>query len=65
MLLYLRTDLLRVVRMRPLVPVAVSGDRYSVGYSVTPWVTPPAGTTHLIRLPPRLCRGTRRAPGTL
>jgi hypothetical protein len=35
MLLYLGTDLLQVVRMRPLVSVAVSGDRYSVGYSVT------------------------------
>jgi hypothetical protein len=28
------SDLLRVVRTRPLVSVAVSGDRYSVGYSV-------------------------------
>jgi hypothetical protein len=65
MLLYLGTDMLRVVRTRPLVPVAVSGDRYSASYSVAPWVTPPAGTRHLIRLPPRLCRGTRRAPGTL
>jgi hypothetical protein len=34
MLLHLGNDLLRVVRMRPLVSVAVSGDRYSVGYSV-------------------------------
>jgi hypothetical protein len=43
MLLYLGTDLLRVVRMRPLVSVAVSGDRYSVGYSVAckcPWSVP-------------------------
>jgi len=34
MLLYLGTDLLRVVRMRPLASVGVSGDRYSVSYSV-------------------------------
>jgi hypothetical protein len=34
MLLYLGTDLLRAVRTRPLVSVAVSGDRYSVSYSV-------------------------------
>jgi hypothetical protein len=33
-LLYLGNDLLRVVRMRPLVSVTVGGDRYSVGYSV-------------------------------
>ena len=33
MLLYLGNELLRVVRMRPLVSVVVSGDRYSVGYS--------------------------------
>jgi hypothetical protein len=33
-LLYLGTDLLRVVRVRPLVSVAVISDRYSVGYSV-------------------------------
>ena len=31
---YLGNDLRRVVRTRPLVSVAVSGDRYSVGYSV-------------------------------
>jgi hypothetical protein len=34
MRLYLVNDLLRVVRMRPLASVAVSGDRYSVCYSV-------------------------------
>jgi hypothetical protein len=34
MLLYLGTDLLQVVCMRPLASAAVSGDGYSVGYSV-------------------------------
>jgi hypothetical protein len=34
LLSYLGNDLRRVVRTRPLVSVAVSGDRYSVGYSV-------------------------------
>jgi hypothetical protein len=34
MLSYLGNDELQVVRIRPLVSVAVSGDRYSVGYSV-------------------------------
>ena len=34
LLSYLGNDLWRVVRTRPLVSVAVSGDRYSVGYSV-------------------------------
>ena len=48
MLLYLGTDLLQVVRMRPLASAAVSGDRYSVSYSVVGG-TPPAGTKHLIR----------------
>jgi hypothetical protein len=33
MLSYLGNDLLRAIRTRPLVSVAVSGDRYSVGYS--------------------------------
>jgi hypothetical protein len=33
MLSYLPCELLRVVRARPLVSVAVGGDRYSVGYS--------------------------------
>lgn len=33
MLLYPGNDLLRVVRMRPLASVAVSGGRYPVGYS--------------------------------
>jgi hypothetical protein len=33
MLSHLRPDLPRVVRTRPLVSVAVGGDRYSVGYS--------------------------------
>ena len=36
MLSYLGNDLRREVRTRPLVSVAVSGDRYSVGYSVAP-----------------------------
>jgi hypothetical protein len=35
MLSYLGNDLMRVVRTRPLVSVAVSGDRYSVCYSAT------------------------------
>jgi hypothetical protein len=34
LLSYLGNDLRRVVRTRPLVSVAVSGDRYPVGYSV-------------------------------
>ena len=34
LLSYLGNDLRRVVRTCPLVSVAVSGDRYSVGYSV-------------------------------
>ena len=34
LLSYLANELLRVVRLCPLVSVAVSGDRYSVGYSV-------------------------------
>jgi hypothetical protein len=35
MLFYLGTDLLQLVRMRPLVSVAVNGGRYSVVYSAT------------------------------
>ncbi len=37
MLSYLGNDLMRVVRTRQLVSVAVSGDRYSVCYSVPSW----------------------------
>lgn len=49
MLSRLGNDLREVVRMRPLVSVAVSGDRYSLSYSVTRGGIPPAGTKHLIR----------------
>jgi len=34
MLSYLVYDLLRVIHTRPLASIIVSGDRYSVGYSV-------------------------------
>lgn len=64
MLLYLGADLLRVVRMRPLMSVVVSGDRYTFGYSVAPLGDSASG--HEASDPsPRLCRGTRRDPGTL
>jgi hypothetical protein len=33
MLSHLNNDLLRVVRTRPLLSVAIGGDRYSLGYS--------------------------------
>ena len=63
LLSYLGDELLRVVRTRPLVSVAVSGDRYSVGYSVARVVLADRECPLLIMASgPSVARGRGRLP---